>query len=270
MFVRLSPSLCRLERVGEVWAGADAYEAFIGRWSRRVAGPFLDWLAVPPGRRWLDVGCGTGALSAAIVASCDPVEVTGVDPSAAYLAGATTAVPGARFVAGDATHLPPVIVDVVVSGLALNFVPDAGAAVAAMAERTPAGTVAAYVWDYAGGMELLRAFWDAAVALDPSAAELDEGPRFPLCHPDRLEAVWHGAGLVDVTTTAIDVPTPFVDFDDYWSPFLGGQGPAPGYVQSLDDDHRTALRERLRHTLPTAADGSISLNARAWAARGAA
>jgi SAM-dependent methyltransferase len=254
--------------MSEVWAGGGPYEAYIGRWSRLVAGPFLDWLDAGPGRRWLDVGCGTGALSAAILARCHPADVVGVDPSEAHIAWASANVDGARFVVADAAHLPLGTVDVVVSGLALNFIPDAGAALAGMGDRAPAGLVAAYVWDYAAGMELIRRFWDAAVALDPGAGELDEATRFPMCRPDRLEALWREAGFVEVTAGAIDVATVFRDFDDYWTPFLGGQGPAPGYAMSLDEDRRRALRDRLRAGLPIAGDGSISLTARAWAVRG--
>jgi hypothetical protein len=159
--------------------------------------------------------------------------------------------------------------DVVVSGLLLNFLPAPTAAVVGMARAArPGGTVAAYVWDYAGGMELLRTFWDAAVELDPSAGALDEGRRFPLCDPARLERLWRDAALTDVESTGLDVATPFQDFDDYWRPFLGGQGPAPSYVASLDDDRREALRERLRARLPAGADGRIALRARAWAVRG--
>jgi SAM-dependent methyltransferase len=258
--------------VTDAWASGAAYEPYVGRWSRVVAGEFLDWLHIGPGKRWLDVGCGTGALTAAVLAHCDPMEVVGVDPSDAYIAWATAHVDDdrARFVVADAAHLPAVAVDVAVSGLALNFFPDPGAALAAIGERAMGGTVAAYVWDYAGRMDLMRHFWDAAVALDPAAAALDEGARFPICHPDRLAALWREGGLVDVATRAIDVPTVFGDFDDYWTPFLGGNGPAPAYAMSLDQAHRAALRHRIRARLPIAADGSISLIARAWAVRGRA
>jgi hypothetical protein len=119
-------------------------------------------------------------------------------------------------------------------------------------------------------MELMRYFWDAAVALDPAARELDEGPRFPLCHPEPLAQLFREAGLARVETRPIEVPTLFRDFDDYWKPFLGGQGPAPGYVLSLDAARRDALRERLRSTLPIGQDGGIHLTARAWAVRGEA
>jgi len=132
----------------------------------------------------------------------------------------------------------------------------------------PGGIVAAYVWDYSGRMELVRHFWDAAVALDPRASELDEGRRFPLANPTVLATLLRDAGLRDVETLAIEVPTIFRDFDDYWSPFLGGQGPAPSYLMSLDEERRTRLREGLRARLPLGSDGSVSLTARAWAARG--
>jgi SAM-dependent methyltransferase len=258
--------------VADVWASGDAYEPYVGRWSRPVAAEFLRWLDVPAGGRWLDVGCGTGALSSVIAARCEPAEVLGVDPSEAYVAWAAAHVEDrrVRFVVADATHLPSGPFDAVVSGLVLNFVPDAAAAVAAMRDAAPHGLVAGYVWDYAGRMELMRHFWDAAVALDSAVEELDEGVRFPICHPDRLEAVWRDAGLSDVASRPIDVPTIFRDFDDYWSPFLGGQAPAPGYAMSLTEERRAALRELIRERLPVAADGSISLIGRAWAVRGAA
>jgi SAM-dependent methyltransferase len=158
---------------------------------------------------------------------------------------------------------------VVISGLVLNFVPDAAAAVAEMVRVVrPGGTVAAYVWDYAGQMQLMRYFWDSAVALNPAARDLDEGRRFPLCQPGPLAALFRMAGLAHVQTCAVEVPTIFRDFADYWSPFLGGQFPAPDYAMSLDEAQRGALRDHLRTHLPIAADGSIALVARAWAVRG--
>jgi len=130
------------------------------------------------------------------------------------------------------------------------------------------GTVAAYVWDYAGQMQLMRYFWDAAVALDPAACTLDEGQRFPLCQPEPLRQLFQTAQLGKVGVRSIDIPTTFRDFDDYWSPFLGGQAPAPGYAMSLSEERRVALREQIRATLPIAPDGSIHCIARAWAVRG--
>jgi trans-aconitate methyltransferase len=253
-----------------MWADGDAYELYVGRWSRLVAREFLDWVGAGPRLRWLDVGCGTGALSQAILDRCDPSDLVGVDPSEAQVDWVATHVGDdrARFAVADAGRLPPVTVDVVVSGLVLNFLPDAGAGLEAMRDRAPKGVVAAYVWDYADGMELMRYFWTAATELDPACAALGEGTRFPLCRPDRLESLWHDAGLVEVAVRGIDVPTVFADFDDYWTPFLSGQAPAPAYAMSLDEPRRHDLRERIRAALPVAEDGSISLRARVWAVRG--
>lgn len=256
-----------------VWAVGSAYEPYIGRWSRLVAGEFLVWLAVPDGGLWLDVGCGTGALSQTVLTAADPAAVVGIDPSAGYLAYARERLADrpARFVVADARRLPVVDgrVDAVVSGLVLNFVPDPAQAVREMARVTrPGGRVAAYVWDYAGRMELIRHFWDAAAAIDPAAAELDEGRRFGLCQPQPLAGLFQDAGLAEVEVRSIEVPTRFRSFEDYWTPFLGGQGPAPAYVMGLAAAQRTLLGEELRTRLPVAADGSISLVARAWAVRG--
>jgi SAM-dependent methyltransferase len=259
----------------ERWSGGDAYEAYIGRWSRKVAPAFIDWLAIPPGVRWLDVGCGTGALTAAILEHAGPSSVLGVDPSADFVAAAarTQGDPRVRFGVADASTLPVETgsIDVVVSGLVLNFVPEIAGALSEMRRAVASdGTVAAYVWDYAGRMDLLRRFFDAAIAVDPSAAPHDEGSRFPICSPGPLLDAFEGAGFTAVDVHPIDVPTHFRDFDDYWVPFLGGVGPASGYAVSLDPDAQAALRERLRATLPTAADGSIDLIARAWAVKGRA
>ena len=256
-----------------VWASGAAYEPYVGRWSRLVARAFVAWIGVPPGARWLDVGCGTGALAEVILEVAAPCEVVGVDPSEGFVAHAGTQVtdPRARFDVGDALALPSAAgaFDAAVSGLVLNFVPDPARAAAEMARVTrPGGAVAAYVWDYAGRMQLMRHFWDVAGELDPAARELDEGRRFPLCQPGPLAELFRNAGLDAVEVRPIDVPTRFRDFDDYWSPFLGGQGPAPGYAMSLGEERRATLRERLRARLPLAPDGSIPLIARAWAVRG--
>lgn len=255
----------------DTWEQGAAYEQYIGRWSRRVAPLFLAWLGVPAGKTWVDVGCGTGALCAAIVERCAPAGVTGVEPSEGFrlLAGQNLGT-GARVLAGTAAALPLAddACDVVVSGLVLNFVPDTAAALAEMARVTaPGGTIGAYVWDYAEGMELIRRFWDAAVALDPAAAPLHEGARFPLCHERALREAFEAAGLSRVATTSLDVATEFASFDDYWLPFLGGQGPAPTYLASLPESRRTSLRAALQSRLPSRPDGTIAMTARAWAVR---
>ena len=257
----------------DVWASGAAYEQWVGRWSRLVARGFLQWLAVDTHSHWLDVGCGTGALTQTILQHAQPRSVHGVDSSSAFLALAQQQVQDerVRFETGDAQALP--VEDgaytAVVSGLVLNFVPDPQRALAEMVRAVrPGGVVAAYVWDYGGKMQLLRHFWNAATALDPAAAELDQGRRFPLCRPEPLTSLWQAANLRTLETLAIDINTDFVDFDDYWTPFTGGQGPAPGYTMALSAERRAALRERLRAALPFALDGSVPLVARAWAIRG--
>jgi SAM-dependent methyltransferase len=243
---------------GDAWTAGEAYEEYVGRWSREVAARFVPWLDVPARRRWLDVGCGTGALTSA--ARAGGGSVVGVDPSRAFVAGARDVV------VGDALALPFAAgaFDAVVSGLALNFVPSPREAMAELKRVTaPGGTVAAYVWDYADGMAMIRHFWDAALELDPAAP--DEGARFPLCQPSALTELWRVAGLTGVQVRAIVVSTVFADFDAYWRPFLGGQGPAPGYLASLSPPARESLRSRLQARLPAS---DIRLTARAWAVRG--
>ena len=258
-------------RVSDTWERGDPYESYVGRWSRRIAPPFLSWLRVPAGRKWVDVGCGTGALCAAILDHCSPSSVAGVEPSEGFLKTARGNLAD-RVVLhhGSATAIPleDSSVDVVVSGLVLNFVPDQRAALAEMARVTgDGGTIGAYVWDYGGKMELMRYFWDAAAEVDPNAAAMDEAIRFPLCRPESLVELFTSAGLAGVEVTAIDIATPFASFDDYWQPFLGGQGPAPAYAMSLAEAVRARLRDRLRERIPVLGDGSISMTARAWAIR---
>jgi SAM-dependent methyltransferase len=255
------------------WAGGDDYERYVGRWSRPVGAEFVAWLGEPGGRRWLDLGCGTGALTETIIATAAPTSVVGVDPSASFVAHARERVsdPRATFAVGAAEAIPIAdgSVDAAVAGLVLNFIPDL--AVGLMELRrvvVPGGTIAGYVWDYAGRMELIRRFFDAAVELDPTAITADEGARFPICAPEPLRGAFQNAGLDAIEVRPIEVPTVFTSFDDYWTPFLSGIGPAPGYAMGLRDADRVRLRERLRATLPTQPDGSIHLVARAWAVRG--
>lgn len=259
----------------DVWGHGEGYEHYVGRWSRLVADEFLDWIAVAKECDWLDVGCGTGALSGQILARNAPQSVRGIDSAQGFVehARANVTDPRASFRVGDAQSLPVGHgeFDAVVSGLVLNFVPDQQKAVAEFRRAArPGGQVAVYVWDYAGEMQLMRRFWDAAAALDPKARQLDEGLRFPVCQPGPLRTLFEDAGLGAVETRSIDVPTVFEDFEDYWTPFLSGQGPAPGYCVSLTEDRRAALRERLESTLPVQGDGRISLVARAWAVQGTA
>ncbi len=259
------------QSISDTWQHGDPYERYIGRWSRRIAPLFLTWLDLPEHLRWVDVGCGTGALSAAIADTCLPRSLIGVEPSDGFLAAAIRNL-GDRTVLkpGNAASLPlnDGAADAVVSGLVLNFIPDVPAALAEMLRITSnGGTIAAYVWDYADQMEIIRLFWDTVVSLDPGAANLHEAERFPLCNESALRAAFEAAGLTEVATIALNLSAEFTDFDDYWTPFLGGQGPAPGYVVSLPEGRRTALRDALSSRLAPA-HGAFSLSAGTWAVRG--
>ncbi len=245
----------------------------MGRWSRLVARDFVDWLSAPPGLAWLDVGCGVGALTGAILARSRPARVAALDPSEGFLAYVADRVrdPVVSFRQGEAQGLPfdDAAFDVAVAGLVLNFVASPGSALAEMRRvLRRGGRTAVYVWEYADGMQFLRRFWDAATALDGLAADLDEARRFPVCNPDRMVAHFRSEGFDGVECRSFDVQTAFADFDDFWSPFLGGQCPAPSYVGRLAEPQREALRERLRATLPSGSDGTVSLTARAFALRG--
>jgi len=237
-----------------------------------VADQFVAWLGVAPGKRWLDVGCGTGALSDAILRRSAPASVIGVDPVEAFIARASAALtdPRASFRLGSAadTGLPDGAADVVVAGLVLNFVPDVRAALAEWLRVLASdGVVGAYVWDYVRGMGFIRAFWDAAVVVDPAAAAVDQGGRVGIAAEGQLEAVVRAVGFRAVESSSIAIPTVFADFDDLWVPFLGGTGGAPGYVATLDDAQRDAIREQLRRSVAAEPDGSIHLEARAWVVR---
>jgi SAM-dependent methyltransferase len=259
----------------DTWAAGATYEDFMGRWSRRIAPRFVSWLSVRPAAHWLDVGCGTGALADAICAGANPSSVVACDPSEPFIAYARQrqADPRVSLVVAGVGKLPtrPGGFDGVASLFALNFFPEPEAAIEGMRRVTaPDGLVSACVWDYAGRMEFLRHFWDAAAAVDASAAALDEGRRFPICRPDALESLFRSGGLSDVVCDAIEIPTRFATFAELWKPFLGGTGPAPSYVAGLDPSQREALAARLDRSLPRDRDGSISLMARAWAVRGVA
>ena len=225
---------------GGLWAAGEAYEPYVGRWSRLVAPEFIRWLDPPHAKDWVDVGCGTGELTKAILATAAPRSVRGADPSEAFLAYATNTVRDDRvtFASGDAQHLPfeDASADYVVSGLVLNFADDPAAAVVECARVTrPGGTVAAYVWDYAGEMQMMRYFWDAAVGRSIlRRAGVRRSRSLSDLQPERAARSVLGRGArAACEPRAIDVPTVFADFDDYWTPFLAGGAPAPRYAMSL-------------------------------------
>lgn len=259
----------------DAWSAGDAYELYMGRWSRGLARELLAWLKPAPRLHWLEVGAGTGALTSSIRSACDPASIVACDPSASFVEYLRSSFPAARdsFVTAAASDLPsrPGGFDMIVSGLVLNFIPEPESALTSMRERVRAdGTVAAYIWDYAGGVEFLRCFWEEAVALDTSAASLDEARRFERWNAARLESLFRGAGLARIESGTITVTTAFEGFDDYWKPFLGGTGPAPSYVSKLNTQQKSALADRIRKRLAPERDGRIELTARALVVRGVA
>lgn len=257
----------------DVFEQADAYERYIGRWSRQLTPGLVRWLGVPLQGKWLDVGCGTGSLTEAIIANAFPESVVGIDPSSSFVAKAAETLRDERasFRVGNAMALefPSATFDAAAAALVINFVPDPNVAVGEMRRVVKkGGRVGALVWDYSGGMRMIRVFFDAATELDPKAAQLDEGNRFSITKPDALRSCFIGAGLQQVELLPMEVEMVFKDFDDYWQPFLGGQGPAPAYAVSLPDAARNELAERLRSRLSPEPDGTIHMTSRAWAVKG--
>lgn len=259
--------------LGDQWAAGANYEKFMGRWSRLLAALFVSWLPVRRGAHWLDVGCGTGALSGAICSSASPASVTACDPSESFIwhAQQRQSDSRVRFVVGGAGNLPrrPGGFDSVTSAFVLNFLPEPERAIEEMC-RTAArdGLVSACVWDYAGRMEFLKLFWECASVLDPDAQSVDERVRFPICGREALAQLFVGGRLREVVCEPLEITTRFSNFADFWTPFLGGTGPAPAYVAGLSADQRTALALSVERALPFESDGTISLVARAWAVRG--
>lgn len=255
----------------------DAYERQMGRWSRRLAIPFLDFAGPIGAEQILDLGCGTGSLTLELARRSPASRITGLDFSPAYVAHARGRIDDPRvvFEAGDACAMPfpDASFDRVLSLLMLHFVPQAAAAVAEMRRVARTGAVAAAaVWDLRGGLVAHRLFLDTAAVLDPVADELRARNCVrPLTRPGELGAAWRAAGFLDVVATELTIRMEHADFDDFWRPYLGGQGPGGAYVAGLDE----AARERLCHHLRRAyldgeADGPRSYAATAWAVRGTA
>jgi SAM-dependent methyltransferase len=255
------------------WTSGVHYDQWMGRWSRLLAREFLKWLGLPAGLRWIDVCCGSGIVTEAIVERSTPASVVGVDASAGQIRFACEHRADSRvsFQIADATGLPfaDSSFDIAVCGLGLNYIPSPARALEEFRRVVPPnGTVGVYVWDYAHGARFLREFWDAAISIDSEAASFDEALRFPMCSPEGLCSLFEYAKLEEIDVRALDVMTRFSDFDDYWEPLLTGQGSAPNYLVTRDELVRTAIRERLRAKLPRNGEGAIEMPARAWGIRG--
>jgi SAM-dependent methyltransferase len=262
-----------LEVTEPMFSEGDAYERFMGRWSRLLAPGLIELAGVRDGDAVLDVGSGTGALAFAILDATSTTRVTGIDPSAAYVshAKAKSQDPRTRFEIGDGQALvfSDAQFDKTLSLLVMNFIPDRERALKEMVRVTKSGgVVSAAVWDYSEGMEMLRVFWDEAIALDPASAPRDEA-HMPLCKRGELAAFWQRAGLKDVAEEPLTVTLHFATFEDYWEPFLLGQGPAGAYTTHLPKQRQTELARRLRQRLLGGGpDRAIEMRARAWAVKG--
>ena len=255
----------------DAWSAGQNYEHYMGRWSRQMAAKFIAWLAPPRRAAWLDIGCGTGALTATILSECNPKSVLAVDQSKDFIAYAQAHVSDKRvhFEMADAQKLPApdASIDVVASALVLNFIPDKAQALAEMKRvLEPKGLLSFYVWDYpGGGMGFIDAFWKAAAELDPKARALDEASRFPFCTRAGLAQLCAEAGMPSPDIEALEIETVFPDFEAFWRPFTLGAGPAPGYCMSLPEAERNGLKARLKEKVGS--NGPIGLVGRAWAVK---
>jgi len=259
--------------IPDTFSDAKSYDRFMGRWSRRLAPLFVEFADIANDARVLDVGCGTGALTMAVANRKLASNVVGVDLSRPYIeyARAHNPLNRVRFEVGDAQNLgfPEGSFDATLSLLVLNFIPETNRAITELKRVTaPGGRISAAVWDYGQGMQMLRVFWDAATALRPEAEAKDE-KNFPLGQSGALKQLWMDAGLVRIDERPLEMRMDFASFNDYWEPFLLGEGPAGAYVSSLDATERTRLRDELKKRLHVARDtDAVSLAARAWAVRG--
>lgn len=255
----------------DTWSAGQSYDQYMGRWSRMIAARYLDWLQAPGDADWLEIGCGTGALTQQILEKMSPRSIIATDASADFVGHARSTISDKRasFETTDAQKLRFVTAscDIVTSALVMNFVPDKTAALKEMQRvLRPGGILSFYVWDYpGGGIEFIDVFWKAAAEIDPKAAELDEGARFPFCTENGLLEICDHAGLADASIGPVEITTEFRDFEDFWMPFTLGAGPAPGYCMSLPQIQRDALKNRLGETIGV--DTPIRLTARAWAVK---
>jgi SAM-dependent methyltransferase len=261
------------EAEAKMFAASAGYERFMGRWSQLLAPRFIAFAGIKNGQRVLDVGTGTGSAAAAVEAGMPASEIVGIDPSAAFIAYAQKNAKSTRahFEVGDAQALKfkDASFDQTLALLVMNFIPDHGKAIAEMRRVTrPQGTVSACVWDYDAGMQMLRFFWDEAIALDPAIEPKDER-HMKLSRWGQLGEAWKKAGFVNVQEAPLEIGQAYSSFNDYWEPFTKGAGPGGAYVVALPQDRREQLEARMRkRLLADRQDGLFTLTARAWCVRG--
>ncbi len=257
-----------------VFQDGAAYERFMGRWSRLTGRLLVDWLQIPPQRAWLDVGCGTGAFTQVVLASCDPESVVAIDPSEKHLTYARSQVQDRRvdFRAGDATAIEAKdhAFDVCVAALVLNFIPEQGKALAEMRRVVrPGGTVAAYVWDFAGRRSISQHLWDAITAISPDAEAVRRNAlQADVSHPDTLTRLFGSKELADIETRSLDIRATFRSLDDYWKSNTDFASAVGLYCRTLSAEQVDTLRRKLGEILPADDQGQVSFPARAWAIRG--
>ncbi len=244
---------------------AEAYDRFIGRYSRQLSAQLADLAGVRAGQRALDVGCGPGALTAELVSRLGAGQVAAVDPSEPFVEAVRTRYPGVTVRQASAAALPfeSGSFDATLAQLVVHFMSDPVVGLTEMSRVTrPGGVVAACVWDHAGGTGPLGLFWQAARELDP---DVDDESRLPGVREGHLAELFAAAGLRDVEATTVVASVEYQTFDEWWEPFTGGAGPAGAYVVGLDPERRNELREACRRQLPA---GSFVVTATAWASRG--
>ncbi|HEX5606020.1 MAG TPA: methyltransferase domain-containing protein [Candidatus Binatia bacterium] len=256
-----------------MFSAAAEYERFMGRWSRRLAPEFIAFAGIKNGDRVLDVGTGTGSLASALERTMPFSEIVGIDPSEGFISYAKKNAKSNRthFEIGDAQALrfQDGSFDKTMALLVMNFIPNHDRAIGEMRRVTrPQGGVSACVWDYDEGMQMLRFFWDEAVALNPAIEPKDER-HMKLSHQGELGELWKKAGLVSIQEKPLSIDQAYDSFDDYWGSFLKGAGPGGAYVVSLPDKSRQELATRLRkRLLGNRENGPFVLKARAWCVRG--
>jgi SAM-dependent methyltransferase len=259
-----------MSQTSHLFADGEAYERLMGRWSRLAGEIFLDWLDIPANVRWLDVGCGNGAFTAALIARCAPAEVIGIDPSEGQLSFARTRLgaKSAQFRIGDAQALPfgDDRFDVAVMALVITFLSDPGKAVSEMARVVrPGGWVGTYMWDVPGGGTPVHPIY---VAMESLGMPSPRPPGAEVSRRDAMQALWKDAGLESIETQVIRIPVMYSDFDDFWDSNTVPVGPQGKAIQEMSQTVRAQLRARLREQLPVGPDGRIAYTSFANAVKG--